>query len=152
MAYFSAFFPSHKNVVPSCVLFISPWNLMISSRILSDMLKLEKTSNAAGLALRMREKERFLEPRVIKALAIALGLHIGGLVLFHAAPFDFSSSYLFPPIQVQMDSLGQGVSVSLSPSSEKRTILPSSNCIDPDNGLGPFSDGIFAGSRTKSGY
>jgi len=88
------------------------------------MLKLEKTSNAAGLALRMRERERFFEPRVVKALAIALGLHIGGLTLFHAAPFDFSSSYLFPPIQVQMDSFGPGVSVSLSPLSEEELFLP----------------------------
>jgi len=88
------------------------------------MLKLEKTSDLSGLAIQMRERERFFEPRVLKAFLIALFLHTSGLLLFHAAPFDFSSNYLFPPIQVQMDSPLQGVSVLAGPTTEIDDFLP----------------------------
>lgn len=64
------------------------------------MLKLEK-SRDSGIAIRLRPKERFFEPTLIKAFALALLLHLGGLALFHIAPFSMSSSFLFPPIQVQ---------------------------------------------------
>lgn len=87
------------------------------------MLKLEKTSQWAGLAIRMRERESFFEPRVIKALAIALALHAIPLTLFHATPFIFSSTYLFPPINVQMELPLQGVSVTASPYIEEEEML-----------------------------
>lgn len=67
------------------------------------MLKLEKLSNALGITLSFREHESFFNPQLLKALAIALFLHLGGLVLFHVSPFQFSSSFVFPPIQVQSD-------------------------------------------------
>jgi hypothetical protein len=65
-----------------------------------EMLKLEK-SRESGIAIRLRPKERFFEPTLIKAFALALFLHLGGLALFHIAPFSMSSSFLFPPIHVQ---------------------------------------------------
>lgn len=71
------------------------------------MLKLEKISNSLGLALRLRERDSFLNPQLLKALSIALFLHIGGLLLFHISPFQFSSSFIFPPIQVQSDHSSQ---------------------------------------------
>jgi hypothetical protein len=78
------------------------------------MLKLEKTSDLPGLTIRMREREHFFEPRLLKALAIALILHSGALLFFHVTPFHFSSTFTFPPIQVQSDSPIQGVSTWVS--------------------------------------
>ena len=79
------------------------------------MLKLEKTSQQSGLTVRLRERERFFEPRLLKALAIALILHSGALVLFQVTPFFLASTFVFPPIEVQSDHPLQGVSVLASP-------------------------------------
>lgn len=78
------------------------------------MLKLEKTSNFSGLTIRMREQERFFEPRVLKALAIAIILHMGTLLLFDVTPFYLSSTFTFSPIQVQSEPPPQGVSALVS--------------------------------------
>lgn len=77
------------------------------------MLKLEKTSHFSGLRVRLRERERFFEPRLLKALAMALIFHSGALLLFHVAPFDLSSTFRFPPVQVNsiLDQQ-QGISVT----------------------------------------
>lgn len=74
------------------------------------MLKLEKSSQLSGVAIRIRERERFLEPRLLKALALALFLHLGGLALFHVTPFSLTSSFLFPPVRVQSDQPDQSIS------------------------------------------
>lgn len=88
------------------------------------MLKLEKRSKSSGLTLRMREREGFFEPRLLKALAIALILHMCALVLFHVTPFYFSSTSIFPPIQVEMDSPIQGSSALAALDLEEESILP----------------------------
>lgn len=76
------------------------------------MLKLEKTSQLSGLTVRLREREHFFEPRLLKALAIAVILHCGALLLFHVTPFTFSSTFVFFPIQVQSDHPLQEGSIS----------------------------------------
>lgn len=88
------------------------------------MLKLEKTSDLSGLAICIRERERFFEPRLLKALAIAFFLHIGALILFQVTPFYFSSKFVFPPIQVQFDPPVQGISALASSYTEEELLLP----------------------------
>jgi hypothetical protein len=83
------------------------------------MLKIEKTVHLSGLAIRLRERDRFLEPRLLKALAIALALHLGALFLFHVTPFSLSSTFIFPPIQVQSDQPMQGISAWVTSHSEE---------------------------------
>jgi hypothetical protein len=74
------------------------------------MLRLEKTSDLSNVAIRMRERERFFEPRLLKALTIAILIHSGALILFHVTPFSFDSTFTFPPVHVQSDSPAKGVS------------------------------------------
>jgi hypothetical protein len=79
------------------------------------MLKLEKRSQLSGLAIRLRERERFFEARFLQALAIALMLHCGALLLFHVTPFTFSSTFVFSPVQVQSDHPLPSLSVFATP-------------------------------------
>lgn len=90
------------------------------------MLRLEKTSHTSHIVIRMRERERFFEPPLLKALAIALILHIGALILFHVTPFSFTTAFTFPPVHVQFDSLvkEKGVSTFISPRIEEEEIAP----------------------------
>ncbi len=89
------------------------------------MLKLEKLSNALGLTLRLRERENFFNPQLLKALAIALFLHLGGLLLFHVSPFQFSSSFVFPPIQVQSDhALSHAISTKITLNAPEQEEFP----------------------------
>jgi hypothetical protein len=88
------------------------------------MLKLEKASDLSNITIRMREREHFFEPRLLKALAIALILHTGGLLFFHVTPFFFTSTFTFPPIHVKSDSPVKGVSAQVSHAREEEEILP----------------------------
>lgn len=89
------------------------------------MLKLEKTSHhLSTLTIRMREKDRFFEPQLLKALAIAFFLHILSLILFHITPFYLSSTFTFPPIQVQSTLPTEGVSAIVSHYIEEEEPLP----------------------------
>lgn len=87
------------------------------------MLKLEKKSRLSNVTIRMRERERFFEPRLLKALTIALLLHCGALVLFQVTPFSFTSTFVFPPVHVQSDSTMKGVVALVSDIVEKEEIL-----------------------------
>jgi hypothetical protein len=73
------------------------------------MLKLEKTSQHSGLTVRLREQQGFFEPRLLKALAIALVLHCGALFFFHVIPFAISTTFIFPPVEVHSDHPLEGV-------------------------------------------
>lgn len=95
------------------------------------MLKLEKTSHSSFPTLRMRERERFFEPRLLKALLIALFLHVSALVLFHVTPFHFSSTFIFPPIRVQTDWPPHSVSVLTTPRQEEEVLFPPSVALIP---------------------
>lgn len=88
------------------------------------MLKLEKAPNSSGLAIRMRERERLFEPRLLKALAIALILHCGALLLFQVTPFHLSSTFTFPPVKVQADAPIQSVSALVISSIEEEVLMP----------------------------
>lgn len=74
------------------------------------MLKLEKSSQLQGVTVRLREREHFFEPRLLKALALALFLHLGGLLLIHVTPFSFTSSFVFPPVKVNSERSVRGIS------------------------------------------
>ena len=78
------------------------------------MLKLERTSNPSGLILRLREKETFWEPRLVKALLFAFALHLGVFLLFHVSPFKLASTFTFSPVQVQSEQSLQGISALVS--------------------------------------
>lgn len=88
------------------------------------MLKLEKTSSLSGFTVRMRERERFFEPRLLKALAIALILHCIGLFLFQVTPFFVSSTFIFAPLHVQSDHPLQGVSTLATFYQEEEDLFP----------------------------
>lgn len=88
------------------------------------MLKLEKTSKLSNIAICMRERERFFEPRLLKALAIALIFHLSGLLLFHVTPFSFTSTFTFAPVHVQSDSPVKGVSAQVFQTREEEELLP----------------------------
>ncbi len=88
------------------------------------MLKLEKKSNLLGMTIRMREQERFFEARLLKALAIALFLHISALLFFHVTPFYLPSTFTFPPIQVQSDQPSQGSAALVSSYAEEEELFP----------------------------
>lgn len=77
------------------------------------MLKLEKTSSSSGITLRLRERERFFNSQLMKALAIALFLHVGAFTLFQVIPFKFSSTFLFSPVHVHSESTLQGVTSAI---------------------------------------
>lgn len=96
------------------------------------MLKLEKTSFASSLTVRLREKETFFESRLLMALAIALSLHLAAAYLFTVIPFYISSSFTFPPAKVQVD-IPSEVSVTASLHSDHRSEL-----IPPPISLVPF--------------
>lgn len=96
------------------------------------MLRLEKTANLSNITIRMRERERFFEPRLLKALAIALIFHCGALILFQVTPFSFASTFTFPPVHVQSDSLIKGVSTFVSHHTDEDEInFPSISIIPP---------------------
>lgn len=88
------------------------------------MLKLEKTSKLSTVTIRMRERERFFEPRLLKALTIALLLHCGALLMFQVTPFSFTSTFLFPPIHVQSNSTIKGIVAFVSDRIEKENAFP----------------------------
>ena len=67
------------------------------------MLRLQKSSNGEQIHLTLRENEKFFNSLFLKALAVALGFHLAGFLLFTIQPFTFTSSFLFPPIAVQTD-------------------------------------------------
>lgn len=77
------------------------------------MLKLEKSTQFSGVSVRMRERDRFFEKRLLKALAYALLFHIGALFLFHVTPFSFNSSFVFPPVTVNSE-LPSSTSVAIA--------------------------------------
>lgn len=111
------------------------------------MLKLEKGTKLAGLTLRMRERERFFEPRLLKALTIAIVLHFGALSLFHVTPFYFSSTFIFPPIQVQSEQpLVQGISVLATPQWEEEFLPPPLQLIPPLDWISFSQESILAPS------
>lgn len=68
------------------------------------MLKLEKTSRN-GLKVIVRDKEnRFTQPFAI-AFGIAVGIHLGLVILFHVVPFKIGmSENVFPPTRVHADT------------------------------------------------
>ena len=88
------------------------------------MLKLEKRSNLSGLTIRMRERDGFFEPRLLKALAIALIIHSSALFLFQVTPFYLSSTFTFPPLHVQSDQPSHGVSAFVSDDYPEDDLLP----------------------------
>lgn len=78
------------------------------------MLKLEKRSRGAPLAVVLREDEPFLSRIMIFALSFALFLHGGAFLLFKVIPFHVSSSFLFAPISVQSDLLSVPVTAQVT--------------------------------------
>lgn len=74
------------------------------------MLKLEKTAKSSTLTLRLRDRDLFFNRQLLKALGIALLLHLSGLLLFHVSPFSLSSNVIFPPVEVHSDQPIAGAS------------------------------------------
>ena len=87
------------------------------------MLKLEKCSDS-NIRIRIRKQESFFEPPLLKALGIALLLHMGALTLFHVTPFSFYSTFTFPPVHVQSDVSIKGVSAQVYRPSMQDDMLP----------------------------
>lgn len=98
------------------------------------MLKLERSSQSSSLTVRLREREMFFEPRVLKALSIAVFLHCAALLLFQVAPFSFTSSHIFSPVKVQSNHQEQSISLvasTFSQEGEDELAPPSISLIPP---------------------
>lgn len=98
------------------------------------MLKLEKSSQRHGITVQLREREHFFEPRLLKALALALVLHLGGLFLVHVTPFSFTSSFIFSPVKVKSDHPARtitAIATSHPSLSEDELIPPAISIIPP---------------------
>jgi hypothetical protein len=67
------------------------------------MLRLKKSSDGAQIHLSFRERDRFFSVLFLQALALALGFHLLGFLIFHVQPFKFTSSFRFPPVSVLTD-------------------------------------------------
>lgn len=63
------------------------------------MLKLEKSKR--DLVISFRIQDHFFTPTLLKALCLALAFHLGGFLIFQIQPFKITSSFIFPPINVQ---------------------------------------------------
>lgn len=64
------------------------------------MLKLEKSKDR-DIAIRLKEQDRFFTKMLWKALGLALAFHLSAILFFHIQPFKLTSSFIFPPINVQ---------------------------------------------------
>ncbi|NGX41812.1 MAG: hypothetical protein K940chlam7_00086 [Chlamydiae bacterium] len=68
------------------------------------MLKLEKKSDNRPVNVKMRMNSRICTPTFLRALAIAVGIHLMGYLIFHVKPFNVGSfETIFPPVQVNID-------------------------------------------------
>lgn len=66
------------------------------------MLKLKRNSRDGMISVIVRDKEFFITRPLAIAFAIAVGIHLALLGLFHVAPFSIViSSHVFPPTNVE---------------------------------------------------
>lgn len=89
------------------------------------MLKLEKTSRN-GLKVVFRNKEnRFTQPFAI-AFGIAVGIHLGLVILFHVVPFKIGmNENVFPPTRVHADTaLKESAIAQIAPAVQSIRGLP----------------------------
>ncbi|CUI17706.1 putative membrane protein [Candidatus Protochlamydia naegleriophila] len=68
------------------------------------MLKLEKCIHSYRINVCIREKDTFFTPLLVKSLAFALTLHLVAVVIFHIQPFKLTTSFLYPPVQVETEN------------------------------------------------
>lgn len=104
------------------------------------MLKLEKSSDFSSLAIRWREKDCFFEPRVLKALAIALLIHCGALIFFQVTPLTLFSTFTFSPIQVHSDDSIEITSILLATDREEDFLPPPVSLVPELDWISPFSE------------
>ncbi len=67
------------------------------------MLRLERASKSDEIHVRLRTRERFLNPTFCTALAIAFSFHLLAAVLFHIKPFKIESQWIFPSVKVNSE-------------------------------------------------
>ncbi|MFQ5728922.1 MAG: hypothetical protein ACE5GN_00990 [Waddliaceae bacterium] len=68
------------------------------------MLRLEKKSKNRPVSVCLRVGGRLFTPTFLRALALAIGLHLSGFVIFQVSPFKIGHlETTFPPIQVNID-------------------------------------------------
>lgn len=67
------------------------------------MLKLERRGKSPDISVRLREREPFFNGLLWKALLIAVGIHVGAILVFHVRPFIIQSTFIYLPVQVQSD-------------------------------------------------
>lgn len=90
------------------------------------MLKLQRNSREGTISVIIRDKEYLLTRPFLLALAIAIGIHLGLILLFHIAPFniDFNERVL-TPTQVQADNTGESIIIAeLAPTAPSIRGLP----------------------------
>ena len=69
------------------------------------MFRLQKNSSQQ-ISLVIRRKNHPPNPQIIKAVLIAFLIHFLFLVIFTISPFHISSTYVFKPIQVEIEEQG----------------------------------------------
>lgn len=63
------------------------------------MLRVEKSKNCQ-INVCFRKRESCFNPLFLKALGLALAIHLSGFIFFRIHPFKSDSNFIFPPIQV----------------------------------------------------
>lgn len=82
------------------------------------MLKLEKVSKTLEVSITLRKKETVFNSTFLKALALALGLHLLAAILFQVSPFILRGSQIvLPPTIVDAD-LSDGFVIAHADSEE----------------------------------
>lgn len=98
------------------------------------MLKLEKKSRNRGIHITVKENGGLFTRNFLYALAIAVGLHALGLLIFQITPFKLGHvQTLFPPVQVKIDYeplIDQGVLAELEHKPEAHTVI-----LEPKRGI-----------------
>jgi len=74
------------------------------------MLRLEKAKKSGEVNIRLRNRERFLNPVFCTAFGIALFMHLFAVAIFHIQPFLPESLWVFPSVRVQSEPM---ISISL---------------------------------------
>lgn len=84
------------------------------------MLKLEHSSRTKMINISLRDQGPWVSSNFIRALFLAISLHLGGMLLFHVAPIKISvATTRFAPVQVAVEggqSLAQEAVAEMQPS------------------------------------
>ncbi len=99
------------------------------------MLHLERKGKGRPPSISLRENSRLFTPNFIKALSVALGIHLAGILIFQIHPFFIRNSPSpFPPVQVNIEMLlpNSAIFAELQGERAPQTAIPEPHWATPD--------------------